>query len=105
MARADPPAGRPELRAVDLPGAGRCPGGAGVEFLPEDIQGMMNRDSTTLRWRRNGQTKLKIKLESEDQRIDALRSYFGIHLDEADRDAIKGTVSEIVSGGSGSAIG
>ncbi|KAI1492283.1 hypothetical protein F5X96DRAFT_667881 [Biscogniauxia mediterranea] len=130
MARADPPAARPELRAVDLVYQ--------VEFPPEDIQGMdltrFTTDAETIDAagtkpprgfdhaegpdqrgdhpvRKHAEVAAQRGDQAEDQArergpaVDALRTYFGTHLNEADRDAIKGTGSEIVSGGSGSAIG
>ncbi|KAI0886976.1 arylamine N-acetyltransferase 3 [Annulohypoxylon maeteangense] len=49
----------------------------------------------TLKWRRDGKTKLEVQFENEKQRIDAIWKYFGIELDEEDRLAILGTVSQI----------
>ncbi|KAI5920113.1 hypothetical protein F4810DRAFT_713813 [Camillea tinctor] len=65
------------------------------------IDGAIILWENTLRWRRGGETKLSITLESENQRLDVLRRYFGISFDEPDREAIKGTVSEIVGNGVG----
>ncbi|KAI1498005.1 hypothetical protein F5X99DRAFT_395054 [Biscogniauxia marginata] len=84
---------------------GPGPGSPGEESIKEGrIDGAIILWENSLKWRRDGETKLEIKLENENQRIDALRRYFGIELDEEDREAIKGTVSEIV-GDRGSVVG
>lgn len=60
-----------------------------------EIDGAIVLFEDTLKWRRRGETRLEVKFGTEEERIDALRKYFGIVLDEEDRDAIRGTVSEI----------
>ncbi|KAI1103403.1 arylamine N-acetyltransferase 3 [Jackrogersella minutella] len=60
-----------------------------------DIDGVLILFEDTLKWRRNGETKLEIKFESEAERVLAIQKYFDIQLDEQDREAIRGTVSEI----------
>ncbi|KAI1344390.1 arylamine N-acetyltransferase 3 [Xylariaceae sp. FL0016] len=72
------------------------PGQAAMEGISEsEIDGALILFQDTLKWRRDGETKLEVKLGSEKQRIDALVRYFGIQFEEADREAIKGTVSEL----------
>lgn len=61
------------------------------------INGVVILFQDTLKWRRDGETSRQIKLKSEEERIDAIRDYFGIELDEEDREAIRGTVAEIKS--------
>ncbi|KAI1385963.1 cysteine proteinase [Hypoxylon trugodes] len=62
-----------------------------------DIDGALILFHDSLKWRRFGRTKLEIKFSSDAERIDAIRKYFGIELDEEDREAIRGTVGEIRS--------
>ncbi|RYP72579.1 hypothetical protein DL771_004074 [Monosporascus sp. 5C6A] len=75
---------------------GPGPRSAGEEAVSEGrIDGAIVLFEDTLKWRRNGETTLQIKFTSEEERVEALERYFGIVLDEEDRDAIRGTVSEI----------
>ncbi|KAI2466947.1 arylamine N-acetyltransferase 3 [Annulohypoxylon bovei var. microspora] len=72
------------------------PGAPGEREVDEGIiDGELVLFQDTLKWRRGGETKLEVRFESEAQRVDAIRKYFGIELDEEDRLAIRGTVSEI----------
>ncbi|KAI1378152.1 cysteine proteinase [Hypoxylon crocopeplum] len=74
------------------------PGSASQMAIAEgNIDGALILFQDTLKWRRNGETKLEIKFENEEQRVDAIRRYFGIELDEEDQAAIRGTTSEIKS--------
>ncbi|KAI1204701.1 cysteine proteinase [Annulohypoxylon truncatum] len=59
------------------------------------IDGELVLFQDTLKWRRDGKTKLEVRFESEEQRTEAIGKYFGIDLDEEDRLAILGTVSAI----------
>ncbi|CAJ2509633.1 Uu.00g146590.m01.CDS01 [Anthostomella pinea] len=77
--------------------SGPGPGSAGTEAVAEGaVDGALILFEDSLKWRRGGETKLEIKFETESMRVDALRRYFGIELDDEDREAIRGTVSEIV---------
>ncbi|KAI1803234.1 cysteine proteinase [Daldinia bambusicola] len=49
----------------------------------------------TLKWRRQGRTVPIAKFETEEQRLGAMKKYFGIEFDEEDREAIRGTASEL----------
>ena len=79
-----------EREVLDGP---RSPGESAITGA--EIDGNITLFEDTLKWRRNGELKLELKLEDERQRVDALSRYFGIELDEEDRDAIRGTVAEI----------
>ncbi|KAI6080662.1 arylamine N-acetyltransferase 3 [Hypoxylon rubiginosum] len=74
---------------------GDGPGSASEDSLDGYIDGALILFEDTLKWRRNERTVFEIKLQNEAQRIEAIRKYFGIELDEEDREAIRGTVSEI----------
>ncbi|RYP81127.1 hypothetical protein DL769_002136 [Monosporascus sp. CRB-8-3] len=88
---------REQAPAEDGGGAG--PGSADEEAISGGrIDGAIILFGDTLKWRRNGETRLQIKFKSEEERVEALKRYFGIVLDEEDRDAIRGTVSEIGDG-------
>ncbi|KAI8958088.1 cysteine proteinase [Daldinia sp. FL1419] len=63
------------------------------------IDGALILFQDTLKWRREGQTVQIAKFETEEQRLDALKKYFGIEFDEEDRLAIRGTTSEIKQDG------
>ncbi|OTA82860.1 hypothetical protein M434DRAFT_84365 [Hypoxylon sp. CO27-5] len=60
-----------------------------------EIDGALILFQDTLKWRRDGETKFNIKLQDEKQRVEVLRKYFGIELDDEDREAIRSTVSEL----------
>ncbi|KAI1643821.1 cysteine proteinase [Daldinia loculata] len=49
----------------------------------------------TLKWRREGQTVQIAKFDTEEQRLGAIKKYFGIEFDEEDREAIRGTTGEL----------
>ncbi|KAI4863283.1 arylamine N-acetyltransferase 3 [Hypoxylon rubiginosum] len=75
---------------------GDGPGSAGESAVSEgDLDGALVLFEDTLKWRRGGTTRFEIRFENEAQRVDAIKRYFGIELDEEDREAIRGTVSEI----------
>lgn len=66
-------------------------------FGPGDqIDGALIIDDKKLKWRRQGKTVLERTLETDDERVAALRKYFGVLLTEEDRSAIQGTVGQIV---------
>ncbi|RYO99320.1 hypothetical protein DL763_001599 [Monosporascus cannonballus] len=79
-------------------------GGAGPRSADEEaiseggLDGAIILFDDTLKWRRNGETRLQVKFKSEEERVEALERYFRIVLDEEDRGAIRGTVSEIGDG-------
>ncbi|KAI1468177.1 cysteine proteinase [Daldinia caldariorum] len=59
------------------------------------IDGALILFQDTLKWRREGQTVQIAKFETEEQRLDAIKKYFGIEFDEEDREAIRGTTTEL----------
>ncbi|KAI0108782.1 arylamine N-acetyltransferase 3 [Hypoxylon sp. NC0597] len=72
------------------------PGASSETAIDEgEIDGALILFQDTLKWRRDGETKFEIKLQNEKHRVEALRKYFGIELDVEDREAIRGTVSEL----------
>ncbi|XXH02043.1 hypothetical protein Hte_008408 [Hypoxylon texense] len=81
------------VRDADTGGPGSATDSAAISG--GDLDGALILFEDTLKWRRGGSTKFEIKFENEAQRVDAIKRYFGIELDEEDREAIRGTVSEI----------
>lgn len=63
-----------------------------------EIDGQLILNQDNLKWRRRGKNVLEVELKSEDDRVKALRKYWGIELDVEDRRAIVGTVSALESG-------
>ncbi|KAI0838514.1 arylamine N-acetyltransferase 3 [Hypoxylon sp. FL0890] len=83
------------LEKGDLEG-GEGPGAASDSAIDEgEIDGALILFQDMLKWRRSKETKFEVKLQDEKQRVEALRKYFGIELDLEDREAIRGTVSEL----------
>ncbi|KAI0007155.1 arylamine N-acetyltransferase 3 [Xylariaceae sp. FL0662B] len=79
--------------------AGSWPGRASEEAIRDGtIDGAVILFQNTLKWRRGGETRMRVRLENEAQRVDAMRKYFGIELADEDREAIRGTVGELASG-------
>ena len=62
-----------------------------------DIDGALIVDHDKFKWRQNGKTELEVHFKSEDERVDALRKYFGIELDVEEREAVLGTTAAIRS--------
>ena len=59
------------------------------------IDGTLVIHNNRLKWRRHGQNVLDIEFKSEDDRVEALKKYWGIELDVEDREAIYGTANAI----------
>jgi arylamine N-acetyltransferase len=60
-----------------------------------EIDGTIAIDDSKLTWRKNGETILQKQLGSEDERLEALKKYWGVDLDVEDREAILGTTTAI----------
>ncbi|USP81401.1 arylamine N-acetyltransferase 1 [Curvularia clavata] len=60
-----------------------------------ELIGKMTLAATTLKWNIRGEKTKEIEFKSEADRIEALEKYFGIKLDQAERDSIAGLASEI----------
>ncbi|ETS75272.1 hypothetical protein PFICI_12216 [Pestalotiopsis fici W106-1] len=65
--------------------------------LQDEFDGTLILDNNKLKWRRDGETVLEKQLESEEERIAALKKYFDIHLSHQDVEAIRGTCTQIKS--------
>lgn len=74
---------------------GDFPGSPGEQELEGDIDGSITLSHDTLKWRRHGKKTIGLKLENEQERLDALRKYFGITLSDEDKEAIQGTSTEL----------
>lgn len=62
-----------------------------------DIDGTLSIDHDKLTWRRHGKRVLQLEFKSEEDRIQALKKYWGIELDIEDQEAIVGSVAAIKS--------
>ncbi|KAK5167333.1 uncharacterized protein LTR77_007032 [Saxophila tyrrhenica] len=60
-----------------------------------DVDGQLVINQDKLSWRRRGDSVLEVELKSEDDRLEALKKYWGIVLDVEDQMAIVGTVSAL----------
>lgn len=70
-------------------------GSPGEEALEGEIDGALALNQDVLKWRRHGEKVLDVKFNSEAERLEALRMYFGIRLREEDVEAIKGAAAEV----------
>ena len=86
-----------EADAGDGTGPSGPPTEATVAGEGADLDGMMFIDHDRLKWRRGGKTVMERHLATDDERVEALKRYWGIELSEGDREAIRGTVGEIKS--------
>jgi hypothetical protein len=60
-----------------------------------EVEGTLTLYQDNLKWRCRGENVLDVLLNSEEERLDALKKYWGIELDVEDQMAIKGTISAI----------
>ncbi|KAH7028881.1 uncharacterized protein B0I36DRAFT_324714 [Microdochium trichocladiopsis] len=75
---------------------GRFPGRASTKAVQEGkIDGNLMLWGDLFKWRRNGETVLERKIESDVDRLDILKKYFGIELDEEDVRGIVGTAGAL----------
>lgn len=74
------------------------PGMASEEAIDTgSIDGTLIIDHDSFKWRRRGETVLSRQFQLDDERLEALKKYFGIELDVEDREAILGTTAAIPS--------
>ena len=59
------------------------------------IDGTLVMDRNRLKWRRHGKSVLDVEFHSENDRVEALKRYWGIELDVEDLEAIFGTANAI----------
>jgi arylamine N-acetyltransferase len=60
-----------------------------------DIDGSVFIDGNVMKYRKAGVVKMEKMFESEDERLEALKKYFGIELTEENMRAIRGTAGAI----------
>ncbi|KAG8666856.1 hypothetical protein FPOAC2_11991 [Fusarium poae] len=60
-----------------------------------NIDGSVFIDGNVMKYRKAGVVKMEKTFESEDERLEALKNYFGIELSEENRRAIRGTAGAI----------
>ena len=61
----------------------------------DQIDGTLVIDNNRLKWRRHGKNVLDVEFKSENDRVEALKKYWGIDLDIEDREAIYGTANAV----------
>lgn len=72
------------------------PGIASEEAIDSGvIDGTLIVDHDKFKWRRDGKTVKEMTFQSDDERVEVLKMYFGIELDSEDREAILGTSAAI----------
>ena len=77
---------------------GDKPGLASEQSIDDgEIDGTLIIDHDKFKWRRNGKTIFSTEFNSDEERVDALRKYWGIELDVEDREAIFGTVGMVAT--------
>ncbi|QPC73060.1 hypothetical protein HYE68_003812 [Fusarium pseudograminearum] len=60
-----------------------------------DIDGSVFIDGNVMKYRKAGVVKMEKTFETEDERLEALKKYFGIELTEENKRAIRGTAGAI----------
>ncbi|TLD32219.1 Cis-aconitate decarboxylase [Venturia nashicola] len=80
-----------EYETADGPG----PGSTREQELGGEIDGSITLSHDNLKWRRHGKKTIDLKLDNEQERIDALEKYFGITLADEDKETIRGTFTEL----------
>ena len=71
------------------------PGGPDEEALTGEIDGAITINHDVLKWRRHGKKIVVKPFKTDDERVAALKSYFGITLAKEDREAIQNTMAMI----------
>ncbi|KAM0217422.1 hypothetical protein ACHAPQ_003872 [Fusarium lateritium] len=66
-----------------------------VKKASGDIDGGLIVDGNSFKYRKGGATKWERTFKTEDERLDALRKYFGVELTGENQRAIKGTAGAI----------
>jgi hypothetical protein len=74
---------------------GDLPGSPSETALEGEIDGSLTLNHDVLKWRRHGKKVLELPFKTDDERVVALRKYFGITLAEEDRVAIQNTAAMI----------
>lgn len=78
------------------------PGSPGEDAFDDgEIDSSITINQNTLKWRRHGEKLVSITFETDQQRVDALRKYFGITLTEQDCEGIENTAAQIAVGAMG----
>lgn len=66
-----------------------------ADAVAGELDGSLVLYQNRLKWRRRGNLKLDIEFQDESQRIEGLRRFFGLALEEDECEGIRGTVGEI----------
>ena len=71
------------------------PGSPDEEALAGEIDGSLTINHDVLKWRRHGKKAVVWSFKNDDERVAALKKYFGIILSDEDREAIINTMAMI----------
>lgn len=74
---------------------GNLPGSPSEAALEGEIDGSITINHDNLKWRRRGEKVVHFAFHADDDRVRALRKYFGITLADEDREAIINTTAMI----------
>lgn len=74
---------------------GELPDSPDEATLEGEIDGSMTINHDNLKWRRRGEKVVHFEFKTEDDRVRALKKYFGITLADEDREAIISTMAMI----------
>ncbi|KAH7311330.1 arylamine N-acetyltransferase 2 [Stachybotrys elegans] len=73
-----------------------APGSRNMEkTMDGELDGSLVLYQNRLKWRKEGDLKLDLKFKNETERVEALEHFFGIVLEDEEREGIRGTVGEI----------
>lgn len=81
---------------------GNGPGSPDEETMEGEIDGSLTINQDVMKWRRGGEKVVEWKFNTEEDRLQALKRYFGIQLAKEDEEAIAGTASALSANGLGS---
>ena len=71
------------------------PGSPSEDALAGEVDGSITINHDTLKWRKDGKKIVEIPFMKDEDRVDALRKYFGIHLTDQECEAIKNTAAMV----------
>lgn len=74
---------------------GEGPGSPNEAALDGEIDGSITINHDTLKWRKHGEKVVVTPFEKDQDRVEALKKYFGIHLTDAEQEAITNTAAMI----------
>lgn len=74
---------------------GEGPGSPGEQALEGEIDGTLSLNHHILKWRRHGKKVVELALRTEEERLAALKRYFGIGFELEDTEVMFGTAAQL----------